>query len=346
MKISSTRLIVIIALVIAIAIIAGIVAVYIQASTLTTETHASRIGIVEKNAIAVGKGPGSIAYDPSNNYLYVTNVISNAISVIDTSNNSMIKQIPLGGPRGIVYDPVNQELYATCYGANYSVAMIDTVSNTVKNYVRGQCTEGSPVFADSNNLIYIATADQSGEIQVINTTTDTIAQTITVQGEGSFDGLAYDSFNHDIYVIGSQGEVLVLNTGSNKVVTTIQIEKNTQVYDLLWIAANTHRNAVYVASAMGDNYIRTINGTTNTVVSSYGFTSASSSYAYDASKDIYFVAEFQNLLTAINGTNMQPLGSITIGYGTAGIVFVPLNGELYVANGTSDLLNVFQVQYP
>jgi len=43
-----------------------------------------------------GMGPAGVAYDPSNGYIYVTNVFSGTVSVINGATNAVIATIPVG----------------------------------------------------------------------------------------------------------------------------------------------------------------------------------------------------------------------------------------------------------
>ncbi len=64
--------------------------------------------------IPVGSYPSSIAYNPANKNMYVTNAALNTVSVIDSSSNNIISTISVGSePTGIAYNPVNDNMYVT-----------------------------------------------------------------------------------------------------------------------------------------------------------------------------------------------------------------------------------------
>ena len=68
--------------------------------------------------IPVGTGPNGVAYDSANDKIYITNIFSNNLSVIDFSKNNVIATIPVGtDPYGIVYDPDNHDIYVANYGS-------------------------------------------------------------------------------------------------------------------------------------------------------------------------------------------------------------------------------------
>jgi YVTN family beta-propeller protein len=58
----------------------------------------------------------------------VANYGSSTVSVIDTSNNTVVATIPIGyGPRGVAINPTNGLVYVANYGSN-TASVISTVS--------------------------------------------------------------------------------------------------------------------------------------------------------------------------------------------------------------------------
>ncbi len=74
-----------------------------------------------------GIGPSGVAYDSSNGYLYVTNLNSNSVSVINGASNTVIDTIAVGlEPRGVAFDSSNGYLYV----ANYNSGTISIIATT------------------------------------------------------------------------------------------------------------------------------------------------------------------------------------------------------------------------
>jgi YVTN family beta-propeller protein len=93
--------------------------------------------------ISVGQSPWSIAFNPSNNYLYVTNADSDTVSIIDGSSNTVVDTLAgFSAPRGIAFNPSNNYLYVTNAGSN-SVSIISTTIplpeqlKTVSDLIKG-----------------------------------------------------------------------------------------------------------------------------------------------------------------------------------------------------------------
>ena len=61
--------------------------------------------------MTVGESPFAIAFNDNNQNMYVTNLGSGTVSVID-QNNDVVDTVTLGDfPRGIAYNPSNEHLY-------------------------------------------------------------------------------------------------------------------------------------------------------------------------------------------------------------------------------------------
>ena len=76
-----------------------------------------------EETIAVGEGPIALAFNPSNDNLYVANFKDGNVSIIDTSSNTVEETIAVGeGPIALAFNPSNDNLYvATETSGNVSV---------------------------------------------------------------------------------------------------------------------------------------------------------------------------------------------------------------------------------
>ena len=90
------------------------------------------------SVIPVGSFPQALVFNPSNNNTYVANRDSGTVSVIETANNTVIKNIAVGAsPHALVFNPSNNNIYVTNRDSG-TVSVIETVNNTViKNVTVG-----------------------------------------------------------------------------------------------------------------------------------------------------------------------------------------------------------------
>lgn len=107
--------------------------------------------------VTAGDQPHSIAYDPSNRYLYVTNFGSNTVSVIDGATNAVVGSTITVGlePYGIAYDPANGYLYVANYGSSI-VSVISTGSTSSTSATTTSSTSsGTPILGFQEVLALI-----------------------------------------------------------------------------------------------------------------------------------------------------------------------------------------------
>jgi len=100
------------------------------------------------------KDPWGIAYDPSNGYIYVADVGSNTVSVINSATNTVIATIPVGkGPARVTYDPSNGYIYVADVGSN-TVSVIN--GTTVIATIPVGSEPWGIAYDPSNGYIYVA----------------------------------------------------------------------------------------------------------------------------------------------------------------------------------------------
>src|SRR5215831_2190040 len=85
--------------------------------------------------ITVGTGPYGDLFDPANGYIYIANVFSNSVSVIDGSTNTVIATITVPSnqlgqtPRQLAFNSHNDDIYSADIYSN-TVSVIDGKTNT------------------------------------------------------------------------------------------------------------------------------------------------------------------------------------------------------------------------
>src|SRR5215216_2840223 len=85
----------------------GFITILIIALSLGTALGESVIAV-----IPVGEFPQALAFNPSNNYIYVANRDSGTVSVIDSTNNTLLKNVVVGTePIALEFNPSNNYIY-------------------------------------------------------------------------------------------------------------------------------------------------------------------------------------------------------------------------------------------
>ena len=114
--------------------------------------------------------------------LYVVNNIGQYVSVIDTSNDSLITTVPVGNnAKGIAISPDDSTLYVTNYSQN-TVSVIDTATNTVSSTIGGATTSDGIAVSPDGTRLYVSLYAQN-ILKVFDTSNNSLLSTI---GTGSY----------------------------------------------------------------------------------------------------------------------------------------------------------------
>ncbi len=81
------------------------------------------------STVDVGDRPSALAFNPSNNNIYVANTNSNDVSVIESSTNTVVSTVDVGdGPSALAFNPSNNNIYVT-NPVSDDVSVIQTTSS-------------------------------------------------------------------------------------------------------------------------------------------------------------------------------------------------------------------------
>jgi len=111
---------------------------------------------------------------------YITNLVSNTVSVINTATDTVIATIPVGlAPFGVAVSPDGSKVYITHENIFGTVSVIDTARTTVIATIPvGRLPLGVAVKPDGSKVYVASLAD--GIVSVIDTATNTVSATIPV----------------------------------------------------------------------------------------------------------------------------------------------------------------------
>ena len=103
----------------------------------------------------------------------------NAVAVVDTGSNRVIKTIPVPtGPHGLVITPDGTKVYVSSEGST-TVSVISTISDAIVNSIEvGMTPHGLSMEADGSRVLL---ADFGGDqAEIIDTATDSVSATISI----------------------------------------------------------------------------------------------------------------------------------------------------------------------
>jgi YVTN family beta-propeller protein len=287
--------------------------------------------------------PRVLAYDSANGKLFMVDVYSNTVTVINTTKNKIIDRISVNPiTDGVVYDPANGDIYAINAGGPVSV--IDgSTDKVIKNIPVGSNSMDG-VFDSKNGNVYVFNLG-SGSVSVIDGATNTVLTTI--QGLPSPVAGAFDSANGKIYVTNyGTNTVSVIDGSTNTLVNTITVAQEGPANALF----DTDNNKIYVANAghvggtgPAGNTLSIIDGSSDSVVDNVVIPGPSPvGLAYDPNKKDIYVTNF--------GSNENPGNTLTVLSTTCNapdtIIISAIDGNgVPISNGGSTLSTTIQIAF-
>lgn len=252
-------------------------------------------------------------------------------------------------PYALTYDPQNQMLYIAnnpnggMINDSNSVTVVDIVTYNVVNTIFGFAASPWDIaYSPFTNNVYV-TDYASDMVSVVNTTTNMIAENITVAGHPT--GIIYDSSSHMMYAaIASSGTVVGINS-SNQIFSNITVGGYPVglVYD-------SQNNNIYVANNANDS-LDVISGSTLQQIARIpgegnyqgGSPSAGLPYAiaYDPNNNlVYFTNNDSNRISVIDTSTNSIIQNVTVGQFPSGITYDPSTKEILVTNWGSGSVSV------
>jgi YVTN family beta-propeller protein len=219
--------------------------------------------------IAVGDEPFGIAVNSATHKAYVANFRVNTISVINTSNNTLIKTINLGGsnePTYVAVDETRNRVYVATHGAG-KLVVIDGSTDTILTTITVGVGSFGVAVNPTLNVIYVTNRD-SGNFTVVNGATLAVSQYVDVGG--SPYNVAFNATTNKLYVLvapannaSNPNMLKIYNTGSG-----ISLDKTTSIHGMAegGIAINPTTNHIFITHSATVNKISVVDGNTGSVI--------------------------------------------------------------------------------
>ena len=271
-------------------------------------------------------------------FAYITNGLSETVSVIDTASNTVVATVRVGsGPFGVAVNPNGTQVYVANLTLN-SVSVINAATNSVAATV---ALSGSPVGVavnPSGTRVY-ATTWFSNNVSVIDAVTNTVLAAIPV-GLTPL-GIAVNPSGTRVYVaIGGTANVpgstvQVIDTGTNSVIANVAVGLGPQA-----VAVNSAGTRVY-ATISEPPGVAVIDTATNTTIRNIAVGGLPAAVAVNPSGTRIYVADtLLDQLVVIDAATNTVIATLAVGTSPVGVAVTPTGTSVYVANADSDNVSV------
>ncbi len=173
------------------------------------------------DTIIVGKSPTDLVLNPNNNLIYIPNFDDNTVSVINSTDNSVIDTIEVGdNPTDLALNPYNNLLYIATLN-NKTVLVINATNISVIDTIKLDKFPEALAVNPITDFLYVANRGNN-TVSIINSTDNSIVKTIEVGGllhtglEARY--LYYDTANNILYV-GIANTISIVDGISNEVIS-------------------------------------------------------------------------------------------------------------------------------
>jgi len=287
-------------------------------------------------AINTGNSPviATISATPvSVGYAYVANSISNDLSVINTTTNSIVATIPVGQtPTSVTVSPDGTRVYVTNQRAN-TISVINTATNFVISTITvAAFSPTSVAVSPDGKELYVVNLN-SNNVLVFSTVTNTVLATIGVGGYPV--GIVVSPNGSMVYVANSSNTISVIDASTEQVKTTIPVGNSPY-----GIAISPDGNTVYVAMS-GANNVTLINTNTNMVTGTIPVGSNPAGVTVSPNGNYVYVSnQTSNSVSVINTSTNKVVYTIPVGLNPLGLSFSPDGSMVYVANEDANTVSI------
>ena len=299
--------------------------------------------------IATGTQPDTAAVNHNTNRVYVTNTVSDTLSVIDGLTDTEIAEFAVGnGPGGVGVNTFTNRIYVA-NGFDNNVKLIDGTDNSIDATISVGTTPTSLAVNEAVNRIYVLNTG-SNSVSVIDGYTNTEITGIPLASSPS--EIAVNPHTGRVYVTrGTASLVDVIDGETNAVIATISAGGGPT-----GLAVHPTLNRVFVANT-GD--VSVIDGYTNTEIdtdgnSGNGMTRISTGgnplgVAVAPGTDRVYVTNVgQDNVSVVDGSTLLEVDSdgnglitrVPVGDGPNTIGVNAVTGRLYVVNSSSGNVSV------
>jgi len=292
--------------------------------------NAANVTATETATITVAPAAGS-------GFAYITNNVTNDVSVIDLATNTVVATIPVGfAPFGVSVSADGSRIYVTNRESNNgSVSVIDAATNTVIATIPVGVNPAGVAVSPDGSLALVANSGSSS-VSLLETFTNTVLATIPTPGVFP-SGVTFHPDGFRAYISASN-RVLVLDVIAGVITATIPVGGGG--YGL---RVSPDGSRVYVACANTDN-LYVLDAATNAVLVVVPVGDAPSGVVIspDGSR-VYIANENDATVSVLDAATNTVVANIPVSGLLSGPIGISITSDgqfVYVANILADEVSV------
>ena len=290
-------------------------------------------------SIPVGTTPGYDHYDTGTGETYVSNTVTNNVSVISDARLAVVASVAVGAtPKGLDYDPSHGNIWVANSGAT-SLSIINDTSHSVVGTSSGATTAPTrPEYDPLAGTMWVTSNITAGVVHVYNLTSPYALNT-TIHMRAGTNTVGIDK---DV----PARAMLVSNYGSANV-TVFSLTNYTK---LATIAVGTHPEAMSCLAALdacyvanqGSNSLSVIDTLTWAVTQTIVVGTAPIGVTTDnATNDVYVTNSLAGTVSVVSGVTNAVIATLTVGASPHGITsYDPVRGLVFCVNQGSNNVSV------
>ena len=280
-----------------------------------------------KRSIQLDELPFSLAINPNHSKLYVTHIMTNNLSVIDTNNNKVIKSIKVGNfPVEVYFDSKFNKIYVANQRDNTVSVINGTNYDIIKTIAVGK-SPSSMTFNPNDNKLYVANKGDN-TVSVINGTNYDIVVSIFPVGN-SPTSVSINEEQNILYVVNNIDHQL----------TAIDMGKNLMNHPLL--SHDLTKNIVNLVMASHPSEL---------VINKIPLGSHPSAITLDSNNNnnnnpmLYVANTDSDTVSVIDETKKEIIKQFKVGHKPRDIAIHTKNDMAYVSNSLSNTVSVINLK--
>ena len=293
-------------------------------------------GIINVDDVGVGTSPRALAFDSEGQRVFVANLDSASVSIIELDNNNMVTNVGVGlSPLALAFDSEGQRVFVA-NGNSASVSIIELDNNNMVTNVGVGTTPRALAFDSEGQRVFVANSF-SNSVSIIELDNNNM---VTNVGVGTTPtALAFDSEGQRVFVANiNSASVSIIELDNNNMVTNVGVGLSP-----LALAFDSEGQRVFVANSLS-NSVSIIELDNNNMVTNVGLGLSPRALAFDSEGQRVFTANSVSAsVSIIELDNNNMVTNVGVGLSPRALAFDSEGQRVFTANSVSASVSIIEL---